>query len=286
MGVSAPTDKRFRRARVSPARRRRFFEVSRRHLAYAVLCTLVVGYAGYCVVRLVRATGALTITDINVGGDARRSAADVLVRLDGMRGRNMLTVNIEEWRQKVLESPWVEAAAIRRVLPGSVDVTSVEREPIGVGRVGGTLYLIDEHGGVIDEYGPGYEEFDVPLIDGLAASGSSSARGPAVDAGRAALAERVMASFRARPGLAARVSQINVSDPHDAVVILKGDTVLIRLGEDEFADRLQAYLDVASTLRGQVPQIDYVDVRFGERVYVRPQAPRDVSEPTAGGEGE
>jgi cell division septal protein FtsQ len=63
-----------------------------------------------------------------------------------------------------------------------------------------------------------------------------------------------------------------VTDPRDAVLILKNDTALVRIGDDQFAERLQSYLDLGAALREKVPQIDYVDLRFGERVYVRPQA--------------
>ena len=81
----------------------------------------------------------------------------------------------------------------------------------------------------------------------------------------------MVSSLRSRPELASRISQIDVTDVRDAVVILKNDTALIRIGDDQFAERLQSYLDLVSALRETVPQIDYVDLRFGERVYVRPQ---------------
>ena len=42
----------------------------------------------------------------------------------------------------------------------------------------------------------------------------------------------------------------------------------MRLGETEFAARLDSYVRLQAALREQVPDIDYVDVRFGERVYV------------------
>ena len=73
------------------------------------------------------------------------------------------------------------------------------------------------------------------------------------------------------------------ANPRDAVVILEGDTALIRVGTDQFVERLQSYLDVASTLRGQVPNIDYVDVRFGEKVYVGPLPSRGGGRKIAGG---
>jgi len=257
--------------------------VSRRHLTFAAIVTVVVVYGGYRVAHLALTTEALTITHITLSGHTALSDDDVRSRLEGLRGLNMITVDLDEWRQKVLESPWVETAAIRRVLPGSVDVAIVERQPMGVGRIGGALYLIDQRGGIIAEYGPSHGEFDLPLIDGLAVGGPDSTRGPAVDEGRAALAWRLMASLQGRPDLAERVSQIDVTDPRDAVVMLEGDTALIRVGMDQFAERLQAYLDMAPTLRDQVPQIDYVDVRFGERVYVGPQRSRGVGRKIPGG---
>lgn len=273
MAVSAPTDKRFRRAHVAPASKRGRVRMSRWRAAYLAVLGAVLLVGAYRVADVILSTGVLTVTRITVSGNTRLSRGEVLSLLDGLSGRNMLLVSLEEWRRKVLASPWVEDAAIRRVLPGTVDVVIAERQPVGIGRLGNVLYLLDQHGGVIDEFGPNYAEFDLPVIDGLAAAAGAGASGPAVDEARAALAMRLLASLQGRPDLAGRVSQIDVTDVRDAVVILKGDTALIRIGDDQFAERLQSYLDLAAALREKVPRIDYVDLRFGERVYVRPQAP-------------
>ena len=271
MAVAAPTDKRFRRAHVSPARKRSWFAFSKKRAALLAVVIGLAVFAAYRAVELVISAEALAVTRITVSGNERLSRGEVLSLLDGLAGRNMLIVSLDEWRQKVLTSPWVEDAALRRVLPGTVDVVIAEREPMGIGRIDGGLYLLDQHGGIIDEFGPNHAEFDLPLIDGLAGPKRLRAGVPVVDAGRAALAARVLSSLQARPELAGRVSQIDVTDVRDAVLILKNDTALIRIGDDQFAERLQSYLDLGAALREKVPQIDYVDLRFGERVYVRPQ---------------
>ena len=283
MAVSAPTDKRFRRARVTPGRKRGRFDLSGKRVVYAAVLGVLVLYLGYRTAELILTAEALTVTRITVSGSTRLSRSEVLSLLDGLSGSNMLLVNLEEWRQKVLASPWVEDVAIRRVLPGTVDVVIAERQPMGIGRIGNALYLLDQHGDIMDEFGPNHAEFDLPLIDGLAAAGRAGTGEPAVDEGRAALAMRLLTSLQGRPDLAGRVSQIDVTDVRDAVVILKGDTALIRIGEDQFAERLQSYLDLASALREKVPQIDYVDLRFGERVYVRPQGAGPRRQKIAGG---
>jgi hypothetical protein len=45
---------------------------------------------------------------------------------------------------------------------------------------------------------------------------------------------------------------------------------MLRLGNRDFVARLQGYLDVAPALKDRVAAIDTVDLRFGERMYVRP----------------
>jgi len=269
MPVAAPADKRFRRARVTPARRSRFFEFTRIKVARAAMLLALAIYGVSRVTSLALSAEALTITRINVSGNSHLSRGEVVALLDGLRRRNMVTVDLESWRQKLLRSPWVADAAIRRVLPGTVAVAISERQPMGIGRVGGDLYLIDDRGGIIDQFGPNYAEFDLPIIDGLAAAPRNN--GPLVDEARADLAAHVLASLRARPDLAKRVSEIDVSDVRDAVLLLKGDTALVRVGNEQFAERLQSYLDLVPALRERIAAIDYVDLRFDERVYVRPQ---------------
>ena len=139
---------------------------------------------------------------------------------------------------------------------------------MGLSRLGGQLYLVDRSGTVIDEFGPQYAEFDLPIIDGLVRPPSSGQ--PSIDERRAELAGRVIEAIAQRQDLAKRLSQIDVGDLHDAVVLIEGDAALLHLGDDKFLERLQSYLDVASALRERVPDIDYVDLRFGQRVYVKP----------------
>ena len=139
---------------------------------------------------------------------------------------------------------------------------------MGLCRLGNSLYLIDPNGTLIDEFGPQYAEFDLPIIDGLVRAPNTGQ--PTIDEARAELAARVIEALSARKDIAQRISQIDVRDPHDAVVLLQDDAALLHLGEEKFLERVQSYVDLAPALRQRVPDIDYVDLRFDERVYVRP----------------
>jgi len=265
--VAAPADKRFRRSHVKPSGKRNSSRLRYAWLMVRLIAVLgVMTYAGGRGLALVSNASALQVGHIIVSGNERLATGDVLALLDGLRGRNILAVDLAEWQDRLLSSPWVEEATLRRVFPGTVEVRLRERTPMALGRIGSGLYLVDRHGAVVDEYGPAYADFDLPIVDGLAPAG----RNQPVDEERAALAARLIAELDAHPDLGAKVSQIDVSDPHDAVVMLEGDTTLLRLGEAEFVERLQQYLDLGDALRERVASIDYVDLRFSERLYVRP----------------
>jgi cell division protein FtsQ len=267
MAVAAPTtDKRFRRAHVVPARRRSWRQRWPAIVRIAVVLAAV-GFSTYKAVDLFMSSDAMTITKISVAGNSRLSKGEVLALLEGVRGRNLLTVDLDAWRQTLLDTPWVADAEIRRAFPGTVAVTVSERQPLGIARINDSLYLIDQRAVIIDEFGPRYAELDLPVIDGL---GSHANGTMLIDEQRGWLAARLLADLQRRPDLARRVSQIDVNDARDAVVIMKNDSPLVRIGDDHFVDRIQSYLDLAPALRERVPDIDYVDLRFDERVYVRP----------------
>ena len=266
--VAAPADRRFRRAHVKPARRKRTW----RALAWpAIRYGLVAAIASLAVYRGVQVSANAHLLEVNrivVHGNERLSKGEVLAVLSGLRGESLLWTDLDAWRRRLLSSPWVRDAALRRSLPATVDVVVSERQPIGIGRInGGEMYLVDERGVIIDQYGPQYADLDLPIIDGLAALNQD---GSLIDERRADLAARLITALRAKPQVARRVSQIDVADLHNAAVILSGDPAVIQLGEDQFLPRLQGYLELAPALRERVADIDYVDLRFDDRIYVRP----------------
>jgi cell division protein FtsQ len=271
MSVKAPSEKNFRRAKVRPGGKKNGGGVMRWRswrFARLALAVLVVFYSGYRATGLVLHATGLQVSRISVHGNVRISIGEVQAIVDGLRGSSILTADLPGYRRRLMESPWVADVAMRRVLPSTVEVFVSERRPMGLCRMGNTLYLIDPRGTLIDEFGPQYAEFDLPIIDGLTSTPTSGQ--PSIDESRAELAARVIEALSARKDIARRVSQIDVRDAHDAVVLLEDDAALLHIGEDRFLERVQSYVDLAPALRQRVPDIDYVDLRFDERVYVRP----------------
>jgi cell division protein FtsQ len=271
MSVKAPAEKNFRRAKVRPGKKGTGAGVARWvswRASRWTLAVVVVLYAGYRGTSLALHATALQVRRITVHGNVRISSGEVQAIVDGLRGSSILTADLTGYRRRLMASPWVADVAMRRVLPSTVEVFVSERRPMGLCRLGTALYLIDPNGTLIDEFGPQYAEFDLPIIDGLVRAPNTGQ--PTIDEARAELAARVIEALSARKDIAQRISQIDVRDPHDAVVLLQDDAALLHLGEEKFLERVQSYVDLAPALRQRVPDIDYVDLRFDERVYVRP----------------
>ena len=271
MRVKAPAEKNFRRARVRPGSKKApassVLRVVSWRLGRWALAGLVVAYAGYRATTLVLHASGLQVRKIAVHGNVRVSSGEVQALVDGLRGSSILMADLASYRTRLKRSPWIADVALRRVLPSTVEVFVSERRPIGLCRFGETIYLVDTDG-LIDEFGPQYSEFDLPIIDGLVRSPDSGQ--PSIDETRAELAARVIDAVAPRKDIAERISQIDVRDLHNAVVMLQDDPALLHLGDEKFLERLQSYVDLAPALREQVRDIDYVDLRFGQRVYVRP----------------
>ena len=283
MSVKAPAERNFRRARTRarPARRRKLRALFTWRVARGQLIVTLIALAAYRAESLAYHSTLFRVSRVRVQGNVLVSNGEVAAMVRDLEGSHILTADLARSRAELLESPWLADVALRRVLPSTIDVFVSERRPFGLSRLGDELYLVARDGTVMDEFGPRYADFDLPIIDGLfprqrgsrvaPASRTRPARAPAADPARAALAASVVDALRPRPELIKLVSQIDVSNVRDAVVLLDHDPALLHLGDERFRERLQSYLGIADALRKRIADIDYVDLRFEQRVYVKPR---------------
>ena len=280
MAVKAPADKRFKRGRVKTPRK-----TARRWTALfrpLVKWTLVLGILGYTTVRalaLVTESPALRISHVAVQGLRHLSAGEVRSRVRTLEGANIVRADLEAARRRLLGSPWVADATLRRQLPATIEIAIEERQPVALARFArGGLQLIAEDGMVLGPVGAAQAGLDLPIADGLTPVPGRSLSGPGagvgiparVDPERAALIGRLVESLRQEDGLLALVSEVDVRDVEDAVVLLGDEPARVHLGHEDFARRVRAYRDLAPTVLQHVDAIDSADVRYDGRVFVRP----------------
>ncbi len=256
--ANGSADRRFRRSSVKPGNRRPWKLALRRWSirgGAAVAALLLVMWAVFGITNL----DFFRIDRVVVLGNHKLAAGEIRALLDGINEQSIFHVDLEEFRQRLLDSPWVAEATLRRVFPSGVEVSVTERTPLAVARLNRQAYLIDATGVIIDAAGPQYQEFDLPIVDGLLSDGG---HGAAADSQKIQLVERLLADLSSRTDLLRRVSQVDVGDPRNAVVLLDGEPARLFLGDREFLARLQRYEETAPKVRENVRAIDYYDLRF------------------------
>jgi hypothetical protein len=103
-------------------------------------------------------------------------------------------------------------------------------------------------------------------VDGLTLVAPDAAL---VDPARIRLVDRLMLDLAPRPDLSRRISQINVRDPRNAVILLDDEPAELRLGDRDFLARIEQFETSAAAIRHQRAVNEYWDLRFGDLVYVK-----------------
>jgi cell division septal protein FtsQ len=265
-GVSVPSDPHFRRSDASVARRRPPRTWRRLALRWGVPLAGL-GVLAVIGARGLVASGLLRVREIVIVGNERLSIGDVESLVAGLGQEQIFDVDLEAYRRRLLDSPWVADVHLTRVLPATIRIAVVERQPFAAARVGQQLYLVDKTGSIIGDYGPAHGDRDLPVVNGLATAGRDAT--PVIDQARAGLAAAFVEAVAPRPDLASRVSEVDVSRAEDVVVMLNDDQAWLHMGNAGFVERLDRYLEARVALVDRFGRLDYVDLRFGERVFLR-----------------
>ena len=193
---------------------------------------------------------------------------------------NILAVDLDAYRRRLLDSPWVADA--RAAPRAAVDhrVSGHRAAADGASPAGRQLYWSTD--AARSSTSTARSTRNSTCRSSTASSRAPASRRAGVD--EPACGSRRACSTRSRPpGLGGAVSQIDVRDAHDAVVLLDGDPALLHLGDDAVRRAAADVLELAPTLRERVPDIDYVDLRFDERVMC---VPMHATGPSDSGRGQ
>lgn len=147
---------RSRTARTSSGKLTAFGLISRLFTLMIVCVGLVaisVGLlAGY---RWMTTLNYFSIKDVQVAGLNRMSREDLLAQAEVSPGMNLLAVNMESVESQLTRNPWIESASVTRVLPDTLKIRVVERDPSYLVQYEDKLCYADGEGRIIDTVRPG-----------------------------------------------------------------------------------------------------------------------------------
>lgn len=195
---------------------------------------------------------------VKVSGNRYATGDELVALAGGSHLGNIFTLDLDAVRARLLTHGWVKEASVARIFPRTIEVRVIERTPVAVGVLESGPWLVDASGARIAPFAPG--AFDLPFITGIAGEESAEE----LDIGLRAL-ESLTA---AEPGNAQKISEINCEGLSARVTFQDGTPALI-LGSERFVERLAYYRKLEKDLQGRFARIDYVDLRFAPRVYIK-----------------
>jgi hypothetical protein len=233
-------------------------------LLLALASVLILG-AWIAIAR--RGAPELEIDRILVEGNERLSEGEILELIDVSETTNILTLDLDETRARLLRSAWVKDVELKRMLPATLTLRIVERTPVAVAALS-ELYLLAEDGTVLDQLPPFYDMGKLVLVRGLRNAGGAVAGDRAAVAGR--MAEALLADER----LSLLVSEIDVTEGADSVTLhLRQSPLTLLVSEKTMVARLSEIVPLLAGIAERLPGVEVLDLRFQNRVYARLREP-------------
>ncbi len=174
--------------------------------------------------------------------------------------RSLYLVPIEKRRLELLEIDWVADATVSKVWPNTLRVLIHERVPVAFVRLApnrkdgmSRLALIDKEGHILRPRVAA--QFTLPVMTGIRESETLE--------NRRARVRRVLGMLKDIGPLAGQISEINVADPNNLIIAEHVDNAVVNLmlGDDNYAERLQSFLNNYSAIREKRPDAKTLDLR-------------------------
>ncbi|OGP85901.1 MAG: hypothetical protein A2Z08_01040 [Deltaproteobacteria bacterium RBG_16_54_11] len=106
----------------------------------------------------------LKLDKIEVQGCLRTDPQQIIKAASVSPETPILDLRLRKISQRIEELPWVRSCVVRRVLPDTLSLQVIERNPIALIRLD-KLYYVDEDGTPFKEPAPG-EDLDYPIVTG------------------------------------------------------------------------------------------------------------------------
>jgi len=200
------------------------------------------------------------------------SARPKLLRIfAGDYGRSIFAVPLDERRRRLLAIDWVEDAAVSRVWPNRLLVRITERQPVAFvslplhGTSGSARFLlVDAQGVLLDP--PLRAQFAFPVLTGLTDDQTDAERRVRV---------RAMQGLMEDLGPAGQnISEIDAAAPDDLAVVaqVEGRPLELKLGDGNYARRLQNFLLHYPEIRKHAANVTTFDLRLDDRITAKEQS--------------
>jgi hypothetical protein len=264
----AEPDQRYWRARAN--RRVRKKRMARSLLRWSLVALLNLAFLAALVFMVlrgydrVRSSDEFALQSIEIEGAERASAQELRGRLRPFLGSNLLDLDLGRVEEIARGDPWVARASVRRVLPRTLRITLVEREPVALALIEGLPHIVDRTGFVVGPAGRGVAD-GFPVLTGL----DGKTRAELIRALRSGAWLIGRLREQAAP-FAEQLVELDLSRRDRITARLIGRGPRILLDPERIERNVGPFLELREEIESRVGHMDYVDLRWEDRISVMP----------------
>jgi cell division septal protein FtsQ len=186
-------------------------------------------------------------------------AEDIQMFLEGKQLGNLLILDIDALKEKLVVHPWIKDIRVRKSFPSTLKISILERRPAALLKKEG-IFLIDREGVKLQEVQSSMD-WDFPLFV------DSKNFEEHLDE-KLSLGWTILDSLD--PSEREAIAVIDLTEYENAKVQLQDSPMWILIGGKGFHERMKRFHAQEPILKRYGP-LEYVDMRFDERIYIKPQ---------------
>jgi cell division protein FtsQ len=238
-------------------------------IAFNVLVVAAIVLTALWAYRRTQSDARFAVKAIEVTGATHtpRAALDAVTKQ--YAGLNLFRIDIDRVQRDLGGLPWVSRIAIETKLPDTLRIIIVERTPVALLQTSGALRYVDTQGVAFADLSPSVGDSDLPMI--THASGAELVR-----------SVRLVAELRANdPQVFSRISEIRPIAPNGFALFDRQLGAFVYANGDDLSAKWRNLYAIVQAEHLGPSDIQYADLRFNDRIIVRPVHPITASTASA-----
>ncbi len=201
---------------------------------------------------------AFPVSEVVFYGNTHLSEGELRAMAGISKNEGLFAVSSKRVSARFLKSPWITNVCIRKDFPHRVLIKIQEASPFAILEMKGRSFLIDEKGKMLEEM-----KDTVPFLPVITSDPFKNRDNflEALNLAKAVKEEKI-ATERSRVEIVADKGPENIS--------MVMDNLVIKMGQGDYERKLRRLLALEDEIRKRAIAVDYVDLRFANRVVVKP----------------
>lgn len=231
-----------------------------------VLAAAIFG-AAFWTYRHTQSDARFAVKTIEVAGAVHTSRADLDAVTEAYVGLNLFKIDIAGVQKDLRTLPWVSRVDIEKKLPDTLRIRIAERTPVALAREGSAFKYVDENGVAFAPLAISVGDPDLPVIGGA-------------DLARCVQFLRELRT--SEPQVYSRISEVRPLTPEGFALFDRDLGAFVYASSADIGAKWRDLYSIADAERFRRGSIEYADLRFADRIVIKPLHPITTGPVTVG----